>query len=55
MSYVTYSTYGFSSIRRHTLAIVLRVSVVFSIGMSEFWNKIRANLFYYNYNPFNLY
>lgn len=54
MSYVTYSTYGFSNIRRQTLAIVLRVSVVFSIGMSEFWNKIRAKLFYYNYIPFNL-
>lgn len=30
--------------RRQTLAIVLRVSVVFSIGMSEFWNKTRAKL-----------
>jgi len=28
--------------RRQTLAIVLKVSVVFSIGMSEFWKKTKS-------------
>lgn len=35
------ATYGVSNMTLHTLAIVLRQSVVFSIGRFLFWNKIK--------------
>lgn len=41
--------------RRQTFAIVLRVSVVFSIGMSEFWKKTRAKCLEMKLNSFILF